>query len=771
MRRFSLTLMLLLGLASFVSAGNLYEVVVQSKADADKLAATGIDPILRTGDGFLVLTDESSAVSLAASGLKTQLLAIDIQRNELAFDNRFDSANVARYPVIFAEDQVRVFRVDPSELLMRGEELQLAPVPALKMKVDFIPQAPFLPTVLRPGISLDSLMSLVNKDSLISYTMSLQAFSPRYSGTQTDYDSRDWIASKLSAMGYDSVVIDSFTATVGGVSKPCQNVVAVKVGTLFPEYQIIVGGHRDAVLISPGADDNGSGAAATMEMARILKDIPTDLTFIFILFGAEEQGLYGAWHYAGEAYARGDNIVYMLNMDMIAHFENSTQARLYHGADLTYSQLWRHLGDSLLGFTTEFAGTSSRSDHYPFTQYGYPATFVQEYVLSPVYHTKYDSTTYMNFDYMADNVKISLATVYYLNASYIPGTILISFPEPLPSMVPPNLPDTFGVQIESTLERVIDTTSGLLHYSIDGAPYSTAAMRKVSADLYDAILPGAECYEVVLYYISIADTAGNIFYNPDTSAPFSAVVADTASIIFADNFETGKGWTTSGTTYGQWERGYPIGGGDQGDPPADFDQSGICYLTENKDGNSDVDYGTVTLVSPGFDLSLGDARIRYARWFSNSSGSYPHEDVMNIFISNDDGDNWTTVETVGPVTQADGGWYEHAFWVGNFVTPTPEMRLRFDASDLLNGSIVEAAIDAVSVTMYTCGSFICGDADGNEAINILDVGFLVGYLYKGGPAPIPSQSVDVNHDGNVNILDVGYLIGYLYKGGTAPDCP
>ena len=65
----------------------------------------------------------------------------------------------------------------------------------------------------------------------------------------------------------------------------------------------------------------------------------------------------------------------------------------------------------------------------------------------------------------------------------------------------------------------------------------------------------------------------------------------------------------------------------------------------------------------------------------------------------------------------------------------------------------------------------CGDANGDKSINILDVGYLISYLYKGGSAPDPSQIADVDHSGGVNILDVGYTISYLYKGGPAPNCP
>lgn len=67
--------------------------------------------------------------------------------------------------------------------------------------------------------------------------------------------------------------------------------------------------------------------------------------------------------------------------------------------------------------------------------------------------------------------------------------------------------------------------------------------------------------------------------------------------------------------------------------------------------------------------------------------------------------------------------------------------------------------------------FVCGDANNSASVNILDVTYLISYLYKGGPAPTPwTQVGDVNHSGSLNILDVTYLISYLYKSGPAPQC-
>jgi hypothetical protein len=73
--------------------------------------------------------------------------------------------------------------------------------------------------------------------------------------------------------------------------------------------------------------------------------------------------------------------------------------------------------------------------------------------------------------------------------------------------------------------------------------------------------------------------------------------------------------------------------------------------------------------------------------------------------------------------------------------------------------------------LISLANFICGDTDGDETINILDIVYLINYIYKSGPPPGNIESSDVNNDAAVNILDIVYLINYKYKNGPEPNCP
>ncbi|MEZ6015063.1 MAG: M14 family zinc carboxypeptidase [Planctomycetota bacterium] len=181
-----------------------------------------------------------------------------------------------------------------------------------------------------------------------------------------------------------------------------------------------------------------------------------------------------------------------------------------------------------------------------------------------------------------------------------------------------------------------------------------------------------------------------------------------AMTIAAWDFEapTDEGWALglpNDATTGHWVRVDPVGTLAQ--PEDDHTSSGTrCFVTGQglpggALGDNDVDGGSTTLVSPPFDLvGVNGPSLSYWRWYSNDTGGAPNADVFDVSVSADDGATWTLLERVGPAgAGTSGGWELVDVDLAAVITPTDRMRVRFVASDLGTGSIIEAALDDVAV--------------------------------------------------------------------------
>ena len=128
------------------------------------------------------------------------------------------------------------------------------------------------------------------------------------------------------------------------------------------------------------------------------------------------------------------------------------------------------------------------------------------------------------------------------------------------------------------------------------------------------------------------------------------------------------------------------------------------------DSEADVDGGETSLYSPFIDLDgLTDPMITYWRWFSNSTGANPSEDVMIVEISVN-GLDWFEVEQVGPTGPGTSGqWIQHSFRSLDFVPLSVATQLRFRVSDFGAGSVVEAMIDDVRIRDLQCGPLDCNN--------------------------------------------------------------
>jgi hypothetical protein len=337
--------------------------------------------------------------------------------------------------------------------------------------------------------------------------------------------------------------------------------------------------------------------------------------------------------------------------------------------------------------------------------------------------------------------------------------IAFEYPDGLPELLTPDQETIVRVNVVP-LTGEPEPGTGTVTYRIDGGAFQEVAMTEVEPNQYEATLPALECESIADYYFS-AETTDNFTVTDPPDAPastFSVTAAYGLIVSFEDDFETDQGWSVSGdATTGHWDRGVPIGGGVRGDPPTDYDgdDNDKCYVTGNTYGDSDIDDGYTYLDSPTIDLSDGDAMVYYALWYTNDYGNDPNNDLFKTYVSNDDGDNWVVAEVIGPATPAHD-WVEHAFQVGAYVTPTAFVKVRFEASDLNEGSVVEAGIDAFSVSAYDCESECVGDLDGDGDTDHGDLGILL--TDWGCDDPANGCAGDLTGDDRTDHADLGVLL-------------
>ena len=277
-------------------------------------------------------------------------------------------------------------------------------------------------------VSIQALVDAVDGNRWFGDIQTLGGWN-RNSRNAQNITARDWLVAQFQALPGMVVTTPSFN--IPSPSTTSYNVVATLTGTTRPNDWYIVGGHFDSLPssgASPGCEDNGSGTAGVLEMARIFAAHPPEATVIFMCYSGEEQGLYGSTSHASGLVSSGDNakVKAVLTMDMIGYTGDSDLDCL-----LETSSLGQFMIDAYSAaasqYTTLRIVTSLNpfgSDHVPYLNRGMPAllTIENDWNSYPSYHQSSDTADKVTIDMGLQTLRMNVAALAKMIAAPPAGT-------------------------------------------------------------------------------------------------------------------------------------------------------------------------------------------------------------------------------------------------------------------------------------------------------------------------------------------------------------
>ncbi|GAB3929671.1 hypothetical protein GCM10029976_029700 [Kribbella albertanoniae] len=238
----------------------------------------------------------------------------------------------------------------------------------------------------------------------------------RHSHSTSFVTAVEYAEQRMVALGYQT---RRQPITVG--TKPSQNLIGERAGS--GDGVVLVTAHLDSINLAggasapaPGADDNASGSAGVLELGRVLATKNWQHDLRLILFGGEEEGLYGSKQYvAALPPAERARIRAVLNLDMIASKNSTTPTVLLEGAPLS-SGLVDDLATAAATYTGLAVETSLNpfaSDHVPFITAGIPAVLAIEGSDSANshIHSATDTLNFLNWPLAAEILRMNTAAL------------------------------------------------------------------------------------------------------------------------------------------------------------------------------------------------------------------------------------------------------------------------------------------------------------------------------------------------------------------------
>ncbi|PKL75639.1 MAG: hypothetical protein CVV27_14310, partial [Candidatus Melainabacteria bacterium HGW-Melainabacteria-1] len=218
---------------------------------------------------------------------------------------------------------------------------------------------------------------------------------------------REYISKTLESMGY---TVEPHRYRNNGI-----NITARLLASVPSDEYILLGAHMDSVR-NAGADDNNSGSSAVLEAARVLRELPDrKVNLLFAWFDEEELGLVGSYALARELKKQGLKVSSVHTLDMVGWDSDRDGVIEVEQPD---ANLWEYYqqANQAHGLKLPLSRTSSGdTDHVAFRREGFTAVgLCEEWVggdTTPHYHRRSDAYTTLNFDYLSNVTRLTVAAV------------------------------------------------------------------------------------------------------------------------------------------------------------------------------------------------------------------------------------------------------------------------------------------------------------------------------------------------------------------------
>jgi Zn-dependent M28 family amino/carboxypeptidase len=288
--------------------------------------------------------------------------------------------------------------------------------------------------------NMQSILEGVSTEKLKQYLNRLSNFHTRHSKSPLLNDAGDWIMNELRGFGYRDTFYHSFKSTIDNEEFELRNIVCEKKGIdeklimVCAHYDCIMECKEDSVSRAPGANDNGSGVSAIIEMARVLANENLRHSIQFVFFPGEEQGLLGSKSYAKYIKENGMDLYRLVNLDMIGYpffapntviieRDNNTnvkhnQVRENDTESIEFGEMMKDM-TSAVGLQFHLDSIYD-SDYEPFEANGYVVIGAYDGSADSIknshYHSSLDIPENIDWDYLTSVTKLVLATVLKIDS-------------------------------------------------------------------------------------------------------------------------------------------------------------------------------------------------------------------------------------------------------------------------------------------------------------------------------------------------------------------